>query len=51
MNDVKLNVGDIAVIVARINNPDVTGNVTFTVDNKDYTVGIINGVATCEVSG
>ena len=51
MNDVKLNVGDIAVIVACINNPDVTGNVTFTVDNKDYTVGIINGVATCEVSG
>ena len=51
MNDVTINVGNTAVIVARINDAHVTGNVTFTVDNKEYTKGIIDGVAILEVNG
>ena len=51
MNDVSIKVGDIAVISARINNAEVTGNVTFTVDNKDYVTGIVNGVASINITG
>ena len=51
MNDVTLNVGNAAVIIARINDTTVTGNVSFTVDNKKYVTGIVNGVATLTVYG
>ena len=51
MNNVSINAGNVAVIVARINNSAASGNVTFTVDNKKYTVGIIDGIATLEVYG
>ena len=50
MNNVTLNVGDVAVITAAVNYTDVTGNVTFIVDNKEYTAGIINGVARVNVT-
>ena len=50
MDNVTLNVGDVAVITAKVNYTDVTGNVTFTVDNKEYTAGIINGVASVNVT-
>ena len=50
MNNVSINVGDTANIVAVINNSEVTGNVTFTVNGDEYTVGIINGIASLNVS-
>ena len=51
MNDVTINVGNVAVIVARLNSTQATGNITFTVDNKEYPVGIVDGVAVLEVYG
>ena len=51
VNDVSINVGDVANIIAVINSTEVTGNLTFTVNGKEYTVGIINGVASLNVSG
>ena len=51
MNDVTIKVGDIAVIHAKINNTEVTGNVIFIVDNKTYTAGIVNGAATVNITG
>ena len=51
MNNLTLNVGDVANITATINNTEVTGNVIFIVDNKQYIVGIVNGVATLNVTG
>ena len=50
MDNVVLNVGDIANITAVINSTEVTGNVTFIVDNVNYTVGIVDGVAHVNVS-
>ena len=49
MSDVVINVGNVAVIIARINSTDATGNVTFTVDNKKYVSGVVDGVAKLEV--
>ena len=37
-------------ITATVNYTDVTGNITFIVNNKEYTVGIINGVARVNVT-
>ena len=51
MNDVTINVGNPAVIIARVNNTEVTGNITFTVDNKVYTKGVVNGVASLNIAG
>ena len=51
MNNVELNVGDNAVITAIIDDNTVSGNVTFIVDNKKYTVGIVDGVARLNVMG
>ena len=51
INNVEIKVGEIANIVAIINNPEVTGNVIFIVDNKEYTTGIVNGKAYLNVSG
>ena len=51
VNNITMNVGDIADIKATINSTEVSGNVTFIVDNKIYVVGIVNGVADLNVSG
>ena len=50
MDGVVINVGDIANITAVINSTEVTGNVTFIVDDVNYTVGIVDGVAHVNVS-
>ena len=50
VSNVKINVGDVANIIAVINSSDVTGNVTFIVDNKEYVVGIIGGVSRLNIS-
>ena len=49
MTPVIINAGDVAIITAIINNADVTGNVSFIVNNVEYVTGIINGVATISV--
>ena len=51
MDNITLNVGDVANIVAVINDTRVTGNVTFIVDDKNYVGAIIDGVATVSVVG
>ena len=51
MDNLTLNVGDVANIIATINSTEVTGNVIFIVDNKQYVVGIVNGVASLNVTG
>ena len=50
VDNVSIKVGDVATIIATISNSTVTGNVTFIVDNKEYNVGIINGVARVNVT-
>ena len=51
VDNITMNVGDVANIKATINSTEVSGNVTFIVDNKIYVVGIVNGVANLNVSG
>ena len=46
-----MNVGDLANIAATINNTEATGSVVFTVNNKEYTVGIVEGVAKLNITG
>ena len=51
MDNVTINVGDAAAITATINNNTVTGNVIFTVNNRNYTAAIVNGCASLNVTG
>ena len=51
VDNVTLNVGDTADIVAVINDTRVSGNVTFIVDGNTYVTGIINGTASVSVTG
>ena len=51
MDDVTLNVGDVAEIVAIINDNRTSGNVTFIVDGNTYIAGIIEGIAKVSVTG
>ena len=44
-----INVGEDAVITVKLAN-DITGDVIVTVDGKDYSVAVVNGVATLVVS-
>ena len=51
MNNITLNVGDVADIVAVINDTRVSGNVTFVVDDNTYIAAIVDGVARISVVG
>ena len=51
LNNIDIKVGEIANIIASINNTEVTGNVIFIVNNKEYIAGIVNGKAYLNVSG
>ena len=51
MDNIIMNVGDLANIAATINNTEATGSVVFTVNNKEYTVGIVEGVAKLNITG
>ena len=51
LEEVVLNVGDVANIVAVVNDTRVTGNVTFVVDGSIYVSGIVDGVANVSVIG
>ena len=51
MEDVEISVGNVAVIVARVNNTEVTGNIVFIVDGKEYSSGIVDGVGVVNVYG
>ena len=51
VNNITLNVGDVANITAIINDKRVSGNVTFIVDDNTYIAGIIDGVASISVTG
>ena len=51
MDNIELKVGDVANITATVDNSNVSGSMIFIVDNKEYVVGIVDGIAHLSVAG